>query len=364
MKSNRHSGVFLNAERCSLPVFLLGQPSMSLISLSSTASPQSTIAPPTGLTVAQCATINFGKVSLNPDQTQALSLMNRQIIELCRSLPAPLRDSGLLAIQQHFTGFQLANLTNFFTKFYVPSWSLIYWMQQANPMLSEAELEQAICAQGLAYFLHMLDDHISDGQIPISHLLLQLRTHAWTTFTRMAQQLAQPLSEGDTIIQTTLDRYFTGIHNPSEVAGSEAYAGLFRQQLSTTLVIPLLVAHRTGCQVAPLQQAYEEFCIAWRLLDDLRDCAEDTFAGQKSGIYHLLTPEYQVLWAACRGLDETAESWLILRDYLEQSGVLQTLIEQTIDRLDQAQIAAIDCGLTDYAQEMIALSVPLTEAIG
>jgi hypothetical protein len=319
---------------------------------------------PIALTVEQCATINFGKVALNPAQTQALGQMNRQIVELCRSLPAPLRDSGILAIQQHFTGFQLTNLMNFFTKFYAPSWSLIYWMQQAHPTLSEAELEQAICAQGIAYFLHMLDDHISDGQIPISHLLLQLRTHAWTTFTGIAQQLAAPLPEGETLIQTTLDRYFSGIHNPPEVAGSDAYADLFRQQLSTTLVIPLLVAHRTGCPIAPLQSAYEEFGIAWRLLDDLRDCAEDTFAGQKSGIYHLLTPEYQALWAQCQGQDATAECWLILQDYLEQSGVLQTLIEQTIDRLDQAQIAALECGLTDYAQEMIALSVPLTEAIG
>jgi hypothetical protein len=346
------------------PVFLLGQLSMSLISLSSTASPQSTIAPPLGLSVTQCATINFGKVNLNPAQTQALSLMNRQIIELCRTLPVPLRDSGLLAIQQHFTGFQLANLTNFFTKFYVPSWSLIYWMQQANPTLSEAELEQAICAQGLAYFLHMLDDHISDGQIPISHLLLQLRTHAWTTFTRMAQQLAQPLPEGEAIIQTTLDRYFTGIHNPPDVTGRDAYAALFRQQLSTTLVIPLLVAHRTGGKITPLQQAYEEFCIAWRLLDDLRDCAEDAFAGQKSGVYHLLTPEYQALWVQCQGQDETTIAWVQLRDYLEQSGVLQTLIEQTIEHLDEAQIAALACGLTDYASEIIALAVPLTAAIG
>jgi hypothetical protein len=319
---------------------------------------------PIALTVEQCAAINFGKVNLNPAQTQALSRMNQQIVELCRSLPIPLRDSGILAIQQHFTGFQLTNLMSFFTKFYAPSWSLIYWMQQAHPTLSEAELEQAICAQGIAYFLHMLDDHISDGQIPISHLLLQLRTHAWTRFMGIAQQLAAPLPEGETLIQTTLDRYFSGIHNPPAVAGSEAYADLFRQQLSTTLVIPLLVAHRTGCPIAPLQAAYEEFGIAWRLLDDLRDCAEDSFAGQKSGIYHLLTPEYQALWSQCQGQDATTECWLILQDYLHQSGVLQTLIEQTIDHLDQAQIAALDCGLTNYAQEMIALSVPLTEAIG
>jgi hypothetical protein len=319
---------------------------------------------PIELSVADCATLNFGKVNLNREQTQALSLMNQQIVALCRTLPAPLRDAGILAIQQHFTGFQLNNLTNFFTKFYVPSWSLIYWMQQAHPTLSEAELEQAICAQGLAYFLHMLDDHISDGQIPISHLLLQLRTHAWTTFTSMAQQLAQPLPAGEAIIQTTLDRYFNGIHNPATVMGSAAYAELFRQQLSTTLVIPLIVAHRTGCKIAPLQQAYEEFCIAWRLLDDLRDCAEDTFAGQKSGVYHLLTPEYQALWAQSQGQDETAESWLILRDYLQSSGILQTLIEQTIEHLDEAQIAALECGLNDYASEIIALAVPLTAAIG
>ncbi len=315
------------------------------------------------LTVAQCATINFGKVSLNADQTEALAIMNRQIVDLCRTMPAPLRDSGLLAIQQNFTGFQLTNLMNFFTKFYVPSWSLIYWMQQAQPHLSEAELAQALRAQGLAYFLHMLDDHINDGQIPVSHLLLQLRTHTWVTFTSIAAQLAQPIAAGESIIQTTLDRYFSGIHHPPEVDNIEAYANLFRQQLSTTLVIPLIVAHRTGCAIAPLQQAYEEFCIAWRLLDDLRDCVADTFAGQKSGIYYLLTPEYQRLWANCQGQDQTAESWQLLQAVLQQQGVLQNLMVHTIERLYQAQSAAEAAGLSGYAQEMTALALPLREQI-
>jgi hypothetical protein len=315
------------------------------------------------LTVAQCATVNFGKVTLNPAQARALAAMNRQIIDLCRTLPMPLRDSALLAIQQHFTGFQLNNLMNFFTKFYVPSWSLIHWMQEASPTLSPAELESAIGAQGIAYFLHMLDDHISDGQIPVSHLLLQLRTHAWMTFTTIAQKLVEPIATGETIIQTTLDRYFTGIHNPTVVNSSEAYANLFRQQLSTTLVIPLIVAHRTGQGIVPLQSAYEEFCIAWRLLDDLRDCAEDTFSGQQSAIYHLLTPEYQALWHECQGKDETAAAWPILQEYLEQGGILQTLVEQTIERLRRAEAAAIVAGLPNYAAEMTALAQPLIALI-
>jgi hypothetical protein len=329
----------------------------------------------TSLTVEQCAAINFGAVVLDVTQTRWLDLMNRGIVDLCRTMPAAMQDSALLAIQKHFTGFQLKNLLNFFTKFYVPSWSLIAWMypppgvvtdlatDRSMASLSVTEQEDAIVAQGLAYFLHMLDDHIADGQIPISHLLLQLRTHAWTRFTQTAAQLALPLENGSAIIQTTLDRYFAGIHDRRAVEGLAAYTEQFRQQLSTTLVMPLVIAHRTGSAIVPMQQSYEAFCIAWRLLDDLRDCAEDTFAGQKSAIYHLLTPQYQALWAECVGQDDTAPAWRSLKSHLETSGILPTLVQETIGYLETAAQQAETAGLVPYAQEMLALSLPLKLAL-
>lgn len=320
------------------------------------------------LAVEQCTCLNFGQVELTPEQAALLALMNRQIIELCRTLPKSLQDSALLAVQRHFTGFQLTNLMNFFTKFYVPSWSLIYWMDRqaessAHTGLSAQELEQAIVAQGLAYFLHMLDDHIADGQIPISHLLLQLRTQAWIKFTGLAQGLAQSVADGDVIIQSTLDRYFQGIHDPVAPSDFDGYCELFRQQLSTTLVIPLLVAKRTGCPTQPLQKSYEAFCIAWRLLDDLRDCDEDTFAGQKSAIYYSLSPDYQAIWKVCQRGDVASSHWAVLRSYLEEANVLKNLVQQTIGYLYQAQDFAQVAGLTPYVQELQALAVPLQAAL-
>jgi hypothetical protein len=311
------------------------------------------------LTVEQCTRLNFGSIDLTAEQTALLGVMNRQIIELCRTLPKPLQDSAVLAVQRHFTGFQLANFMNFFTKFYVPSWSLIYWMQERQPGLSAAELEQAVIAQGLAYFLHMLDDHIADGQIPISHLLLQLRTQAWIKFTGLVQALAAPVEDGDVLIQTTLDRYFQGIHEPIDPTNFNGYCELFRQQLSTTLVVPLVVAKRTGCAIEPLQQSYEAFCIAWRLLDDLRDCDEDTFAGQKSGIYYALSPDYQAIWTVCQGGDAASSHWAILRSYLEEANVLKNLVQQTLGHLHQAQQLAQVADLAPYAQELQALALPL-----
>jgi hypothetical protein len=312
------------------------------------------------LTVPEFESVNFGRVSLSTEQTSMLSLMNRQIIELCRALPEPLRGSALLTIQRHYTGFQLSNLVNFFTKFYTPSWSIIYWMQQ-HSTLQTRELEAALSAQAMAYFLHMLDDHISDGQIAPSHLLLQVRTQAWMKFTQETGFLADCLPNGETIIHSLLARYFSGVHCPTPVVGLDAYCELFRKQLSTTLIAPMLVAHRTGCDAIAIQSAYEAFCIAWRLLDDLRDCSSDAFSGELSAVYHLLSPEFQLVWLGCGGKNHHAPEWRILQQHLEETKLLSTLVNYVLLWLREAQQTAESISLKNYASELRQLACPLEE---
>jgi hypothetical protein len=313
------------------------------------------------LTVPEFESVNFGRVSLNPEQTSMLSFMNRQMIELCRALPEPLRGTALLTIQRHYTGFQLSNLVNFFTKFYTPSWSIIYWMQQHYSTLQQDEFQVALSAQAMAYFLHMLDDHISDGQLAPSHLLLQLRTQAWMKFTQETLSLAEFVPEGEAIVNSLLARYFSGVHCPTPVVGLDAYCELFRKQLSTTLISPMLTAHRTGCDAIAIQTAYEAFCIAWRLLDDLRDCSSDAFAGEFSAVYHLLSPEFQLVWLGCGGKNHQSPEWRILQQHLEETKVLSTLVTYILLWLREAQQAAESISLKSYASELRQLACPLEE---
>ncbi len=313
------------------------------------------------LTVQEFESANFGRVPLTPEQSTILSFMNSQIVELCRELPTPLRGSALITIQRHFTGFQLSNLVNFFTKFYTPSWSIVHWMQQNQPTLRQHELDAAFSAQAMAYFLHMLDDHLADGQIPTSHLLLQLRTQAWMKFTQGINVVAQEVAGGEALVQVLFDRYFSGIHSPPQVKGLDGYCELFRKQLSTTLIVPMLVARQTGCNVMTIEKTYEAFCMAWRLIDDLRDCSSDAFAGETSAVYHLLSPEWQMLWCSCRGKDTTAPEWKMLQRHLEETGILSTLVSHILGWLSESQSTAESIGLVHYATELRQLAYPLVE---
>ncbi|MBO3462887.1 hypothetical protein G7B40_001215 [Aetokthonos hydrillicola Thurmond2011] len=314
---------------------------------------------PKFLTVDQCKVANFGEVSLEQEQLAVLSSINGQLVELCRTLPASIRDSAIITIQRYYTGFRLSNLLNFFTKFYAPSWSIIYWTQRANPVLSSEDLESAFCAQAIAYFLHMLDDHLADGQIPTSHLLLQLRTQGWMTFSQIAAKLGQQLPGGNELVQQLIDIYFSSIQSSKDVNGIDAYCEIFRKQMSTTLVIPMLVAQKTGCDPIAIRQAYECFGIAWRLLDDLRDCSVDAISGEMSGIYHILPPKFQNLWLLCSRKNEDTDEWKQLQFYLEQEQILPQFISLIVMKLREAENAARLAGLDGYANQLHQLATPL-----
>jgi hypothetical protein len=309
------------------------------------------------LTLQACQQVNFGKIALTPEQSEALAGLNRQLIPFCQSLPSALQTGAIFAIQQHFTGFQLGNLQRFFTKFYAPSWTLLGWM--GHGVIAGAELEQAIHLQGMAYFLHMLDDHLADGQIPVSHLMLQLRTQAWMRFTQGAEQLVPEEAERESLIYGWINRYFSGVHGPDTVDSLAAYCEQFRQQLSTTLVLPMIVADRTNHNANDVQEAYEAFCIAWRLLDDLRDCQDDALSGERSAVYYLLPLEQRQVWQGCQGLEPHGVEWQAMTQYLELSGVLRAVVVEILAWLAIAQSAAARANLLGYAEELRQLGLPL-----
>ncbi len=321
--------------------------------------PQRLKDPTVPLKLQACQQINFGKIALAPEQRETLAGLNRQLIPFCQSLPPALQTGAIFAIQQYFTGFQLGNLQRFFTKFYAPSWTLLGWMGRASGAITAAELEQAIHLQGMAYFLHMLDDHLNDGQIPVNHLMLQLRTQTWMRFIQGAEQLVLSERRRESLIYCWVNRYFSGVHGLEPADSLAAYCEQFRQQLSTTLVLPMIVADRTSHNAADVQEAYEAFCIAWRLLDDLRDCQDDALAGEMSGIYYLLTLEQRQAWLSCRGLEPTSLQWQALAQQLELSGVLQIVVKEILAWLAISESAANRANLPGYAGELRQLALPL-----
>lgn len=304
------------------------------------------------ITFQECSKIDFNPIPLDKAQIAILASMNRQIIQLCRSLPLSLQSNAVIAIQEYYTGFEITNLLNFFNKLYPPSWSLIHWMQEANPVLRPSEMENAFSCQALAHFLCMLDNHLSSGKIPINHLLLQLRTQAWVQYNNNIMKLTQNIAGGEGFVQELINTYFSSVHESDNVEGIDAYCNLFRKQLCTKLAAPMLVAKHTDFDTNLIRQSYESFCIAWRLLDDLRDCYDDAMKGKMTAVYQLLSSESRQLWLSCQGKNEESYRWKTLKHSIEQQRVLSELVLLICDYLEQAQTKADLAQLNGYATQI------------
>lgn len=297
--------------------------------------------------------VNFGQVSLNNDQIEWFNTLNKQIPALCRQMPAGLQTTAIMTIQKYYTKYKLQNLLQFFAKFYAPTWTILYWLQEEHQILSAEEINTVLKGQAMAMFLHMLDDHLTDGHLHTDHLLLQLRTEAWTRYKSAVNTIASTISGGNQIADELISSYFSAIYHPPLTENYADYCNLFRKQIGTGLVLPILVAHRAAIDVTAMRSAYEDFCVAWRLLDDLRDCVDDALEGEKSSLSFFMAS--QDLWEACAGKEQDSSEWQILTRYLEKQ-VFAPFIGEIYGFLSSAESTAQRIGLAGYANEFRQLS--------
>ncbi len=309
-------------------------------------------------TTQSAAQARFGEVDLDLAQSLWLDEMNKALIELCQEMPASLRDASLLAIQRHLAGFQLRNLLTFFTKFAAPAWTVLYWLEQRGPSLDERDAARLRRGQAMAMFLHILDDHLVDGEIPLDNCTLQLRTQAWMAFAASTQALAAQVPDGPMLRDALLSRYFRGVHAAPPPTNLGDYCAIFRDQLATGLVLSFLMARRNGVDEVSVGGAFEEFGIAWRLLDDLRDLTTDLAAGTKSGVYLSLCPRGRRLWEDCIRLGQASPVWPELAQVLDE-GVLDEIVTRVIRHLEKAANLADAAGLVPYGRELRQLAAPL-----
>ena len=102
--------------------------------------------------LSYCSRVDFGAVNLSGEEKEFCNELNIEIISLCKSMPDSTRIDALLFIMKYFK-ISLPDSTridallfimiyfkasfdkdlNFFKYFYVPAWSIIYWLIQSCP---------------------------------------------------------------------------------------------------------------------------------------------------------------------------------------------------------------------------------------
>lgn len=309
----------------------------------------------------------FGVIEPTPAIEALRHNLNQEIIGLLQSLPRSTHADAAVFCMPHL-GTAFIPVFDYFDHYHAPAWSILHWIvcQDTRPARLTGSCPFARTAHAMALFLHPLDDHLIDGQLPATHLNLLLRSQAWCRMHTALNPLADGVANGDTIVRDFIDDYYASIGAPPASATLDGYCAHFRRQMATWLIVPTLMARRQvpgNAFAEALQDAYESFGIAWRLLDDLQDIEPDRQSGTPSAVYFSLPDDLRPEWkrAGTEGLAPRSDRVV---DYLAAHAVPDAIEARIHAELSSAAATAVELGMGGLAAELLALRQPFQERPG
>lgn len=310
-----------------------------------------------------CSELDFGKVYLSDGELGFCRELNTEIIALCRSLPKSIQTDAFFWVMKYFR-VSFEQEFSVFKKYYAPAWSIVFWLIRSfseHHKLTKKDIDNAKSAHSMALLLHPLDDHICDGQLPATHLILLLRSQAWLVMKDSMNRLGKNLIDGKQIIQDLMDEYYIGINASEEVDSLNGYIERFRKQMATGFIVPVLLSKKIGGAedfTDALVSMYGSFGIAWRLLDDINDIKTDMIKGSKSAIYTCLSETVKEYWKIA-GVEKNSDCFRIILNFILENRIVEKIIKRIYIELESAAVAADEHGLAGLAHEFGYLAEPL-----
>lgn len=316
--------------------------------------------------LTSCSEIDFGEVHLSVEQKKFCAQWSDESILLYKSLPESTQiDAISFFVKYAKTSFAEFNL---FRMYYVPAWSIIYWLIQSGPdgkRLKQKDIQHAKTAHFMAMFLHALDDHLNDHQVPVTHLTLLLRSQSWMLMNNALSSLAAEVDGGQRIVLRLIDEYYSSIGSSHEIASLDSYCDVFRKQMATWLIVPVLMTKKLANDKkfsAAVQRAYGSFGIAWRLLDDIQDIEADMINGVPSSIYVCLSEDMRKCWGKNyrehNGKKHNTCARTVL-NYILQNKIIEKIKARICSELMSAAAIADKYNLPGLANEFRCLLRPL-----
>ena len=309
--------------------------------------------------IDRCASIRFGDLPAG-EGADFYSRLNGQVTSLCRSLPREAQAEALIFLME-YSRIRVGEPLDFFRFYYRPAWSILHCLIGGR---SDEEVDMALGAQAMAMLLHSLDDHLVDGDVPVSHLALMIRGQAWLRMNECVERFCADLPGGIDIARGLAGEYYGGITEQEDPPSLDAYCGLFRKQMATWVIMPVLAARKTGGDAAfvdGVKSLYESFGVAWRLLDDLQDLGDDIEKGSHSAVYTCLDGRGRSLWDGLPrgGTDNSRPDAGLLIAHIEMQGIPGIIAGRIITELDAAAGTADRLGLQGLSAEFRALAAPV-----
>ena len=187
-----------------------------------------------------CSRIDFGAVNLSREEEAFRGELNREMLSLCEYLPKSMQTKAALFLMEYLqTSF--ADGLNFVNYFYAPAWSILFWLHRSCPddrKLGPKYVKDAKTGHTMAMFLHAFDDHLTDGQLPVTHLALLMRSQSWMIMNQAFERLARGVEKGPAIVCDFIDDYYSSIGKSDETKSLDSYCNFFRKQMATWLIVP------------------------------------------------------------------------------------------------------------------------------
>ena len=310
-----------------------------------------------------CSEINFGEVDLSSEEEEFRRKFNHVIIALCKSLPESTQTDAILFFTQYLVT-PIGRELNFFKNYYAPALSILYWLirtHSGDKRLNPEDIKSAVTAHAMALFLHPLDDHLHDGQLPATHLTMLLRSQSWMFMNTALNHLTRGVKGGENTVRGFIDDYYVSIGRSEGIQALDSYCDLFRKQMATWFIVPVLMTKKMAADenlTHAVQTAYGSFGIAWRLLDDLKDIEIDMLNGNHSAIYICLPEHLQRYWDKGTPEKENGQSEIIL-DYIHEHRVIDSITERLCSELESAASIVDGYHMNSLAQEFRCLLRPL-----
>jgi hypothetical protein len=314
-----------------------------------------------------CSLIDFGKVNHSREEEAFRGELNREMLSLCEYLPKSMRGEAVSFLVKCLrTSF--SDRLNFVNYFYTPAWSILFWLHRSCPDNRKPDpryMRDAKTGHTMAMFLHAFDDHLTDGQLSVTHLALLMRSQSWMIMNRAFKRLAKGVENGSAIVSDFIDDYYSSIGPSDETDSLDSYCATFTRQMATSLIAPLLMVRRmytTEEYARSVQAAYSSFGIAWRLLDDLQDIEKDMMKGIHSSLYTCLPDEIRKEWDRVKEekANRNGGSAGQVRNYVLASGIIDRIRQRICSELESAASRADSCDMAGFADELRCLLRPLS----
>ena len=264
------------------------------------------------------------------------------------------------------SGISFDEKLNFFKTYYKPTWSIIFWLIQAGTgrrNLRPDDISNAKSAHSMAMFLHAIDDHLQDGQLPVTHIALLIRSQSWMIMNNALKGLAEGINGGNEIIQGFINDYYSSISSSQKVKSLDEYCELFRKQMATGMIAPVLLVKKIyndeGFAQA-IEDAYGSFGIAWRLLDDINDIEADMAKSVPSSVYVCLSDKIKKYWEKSTGeKNRNYDKWIrLISNHILENGIIDRIEKRILTHLETAAEMADQYDIKGWADELRCLIEP------